>query len=229
MHYNVLIVDDEKMLAGMTAKYFNSRDIKTLMAATADECLKAIKENEIDLILLDINLAESSGFDLCKKIRTEYGMPIFFISARDATEDMLIALDIGGDDYITKPFDIEILAAKIKARIKRKESIQETAAPTVITVDNIKIDLMKMKAYVSTKELELKAKEFKLLAYFMTRQNQVVTKDDILYEVWGDAYISDNALNVQISRLRDKIEKNPNEPVYIKTVWGQGYIFEVNK
>jgi two-component system response regulator RegX3 len=228
MHYNVLIVDDEVMLAEMTAKYFNALGIETLSVATADECQRIIKEHEIDLILLDINLVESSGFDLCQEIRQSYDTPIFFVSARDTTEDMLVALNIGGDDYITKPYDLGILAAKIKARLKRKE-VKQDAALVVVTIDNIKIDHIKMKAFLDNKELELKAKEFKLLSYLMTHPNKVIPKDEILYEVWGDTYISDNALNVQISRLREKIEKNPDEPVYIKTIWGQGYMFEVKK
>ena len=228
MHYSVLIVDDEIMLAEMTAKYFNALDIKTLLVATSDECLRVIKENEIDLILLDINLAESSGFDLCQEIRQSYDIPIFFVSARDTSEDMLIALNIGGDDYITKPYDLSILAAKIKARLKRKHGKSKSDL-LIITIDNIKIDRIKMKASVNNKELALKVKEFKLLSYLITNPNKVIPKDEILYEVWGDTYISDNALNVQISRLREKIEENPDEPTYIKTIWGQGYMFEVKK
>ncbi len=227
MHYHVLIVDDETMLAEMTAKYFNPRGIITLTAATADEALDALKTHEIDLILLDINLGKSSGFELCKRIRREYDLPIFFVSARDAAGDMLAALDIGGDDYITKPYDIEILAAKIKARLKRKEASAPAKTDPVLTAGHIRIDVFKMKAFASGAELDLKAKEFKLLAFFMTRQNQVVTKDELLNEVWGDSYISDNALNVQVSRLREKIEQNPDHGVSIKTVWGQGYLFEV--
>ncbi len=132
MHYNVLIVDDEIMLAEMTAMYFNPREIKTLTVASGAECLTALKEHKIDLILLDINLVEGSGFDLCREIREDYDTPIFFISARDATEDMLTALDIGGDDYITKPYDLGVLAAKIKARLKRRENMPDTTPACAI-------------------------------------------------------------------------------------------------
>jgi len=224
MHYNVLVVDDEIMLANMTAEYFNAFDIKTFAAATAKEALDFLKENKADLILLDINLVESSGFDLCKIIRQDYDTPIFFVSARVSTDDMLIALNIGGDDYITKPYELNVLLAKVKARLKREEGKNKAAA---VTVNNIKVDYVRMKAYLSDKDLELKAKEFKLLAFFIANKNKVVTKDEILNEVWGDTYISDGALNIQIFRLREKIEKNPEAPEFIKTIWGQGYIFEV--
>lgn len=225
MNYNVLIVDDEKTLGSMTAEYFNAFGVKTVAVSTAEECLAFLKINQTDLILLDINLVESSGFDLCKIIRKDYETPIFFISARLSTDDMLIALNIGGDDYIIKPYELNVLLAKIKARLKRDEGKKEAA--TFIAVNNIRLDFAKMKAYLDGNDLELKAKEFKLLAYFINNKNKVVTKDEILTDVWGDTYISDGALNIQIFRLREKIEKNPNEPKYIKTVWGQGYIFEV--
>ena len=226
MRYNVLIVDDEIMLANMTAEYFNAFDVKTFTVATAEECLSFLKENETDLILLDINLVNSSGFDLCKTIRRNYDTAIFFVSARVSTDDMLIALNIGGDDYITKPYELNILLAKIKARLKREDVKRET--PSLIVIDNLKVDFVKMKAYKDGSDLELKTKEFKLLAYLILNKNKVITKNEIVTNVWGDAYITDGALTVQISRLREKIEKNPENPIYIKTVWGQGYIFEAD-
>lgn len=224
MHYNVLIVDDETMLAGMTAEYFNAFNVKTFAVATAKDCLEFLKANKVDLILLDINLVNSSGFDLCKTIRLDYDTPIFFVSARISPDDMLIALNIGGDDYITKPYELNVLLAKIKARLKREESKNES--PSLIIIDNIKIDYVKMKVYKEDIDLELKPKEFKLLTFFVANKNKAVTKDEIINNVWGDSFITDGALNVQISRLREKIEKNPDNPFYIKTVWGQGYIFE---
>lgn len=227
MHYEVLIVDDEIMLANMTAEYFNAFNVKTGTVATAEECLNFLKDNEIDLILLDINLIGSSGFDLCKTIRENYDTPIFFISARISTDDMMIALNIGGDDYITKPYELNVLLAKIKARLKREKIRKE--APNTTTINNIKIDHAKMKAYIYDTDLELKPKEFKLLNYLISNKNQIVTKDDILNNVWGDNFITDGALTVQISRLREKIEKNSDNLSCIKTIWGQGYIFETNQ
>lgn len=227
MDFDVLIVDDETCLADMTAEYFNAFGVKTFTVAAADACLEFLKENKAALILLDINLVESSGFDLCRVIRREYSTPIFFVSARVSTDDILIALNIGGDDYITKPYELNVLLAKIKARLKREQD--KIKPPTLIVIDNLKIDFSKMEAYLGDKSLGLKAKEFKLLAYLIANKNKIVTKDEILNNVWGDTYISDGALNIQIFRLREKIEKKPDEPQYIKTVWGKGYMFETRE
>jgi len=219
MKYNVLMVDDEVMLAKMTAEYFNAFGVETFAVSSANECLEFLDQHQADLILLDINLAESSGFDLCKTIRKDYDTPIFFVSARVSTEDMLIALNIGGDDYITKPYDLNVLLAKIKARLKREED--KKGVISIVQVAGLKIDHIKMKAYLKDVDLDLKPKEFKLLAYFVLNRNKVVSKEAILAEVWGDTFITDGAINVQVSRLREKLGDEK-----IKTVWGQGYIFE---
>ena len=225
MRYDVLIVDDETMLANMTAEYFNAFDVKTVTVAAAKECLDFLKGNEVDLILLDINLIGSSGFDLCRVIREDYDTPIFFVSARISTDDMMIALNIGGDDYITKPYELNVLLAKIKARLKREGGKSETAA---VTLNDFRIDHAKMKVYLHNIDLELVTKEFKLLVYLAANKGKLVTKDDILSNVWGDSYMTDGALTVQISRLREKIEKASGGLPHIKTIWGQGYIFETN-
>ena len=220
MNYNVLIVDDELQLAFMTAEYFDAFGVKTFVVDSSEKCLSFLINNSADLILLDINLVNSSGFDLCKIIRKDYDTPIFFISARVSTDDMLIALNIGGDDYITKPYELNVLLAKIKARLKRSETIKEQSA-NVVEVGNLKIDHIKLKAYLSDTDLDLKPKEFKLLAYLVSNKNIVLSKDKLLTQVWGDSFITDGALNVQVSRLREKLGGK-----FIKTVWGQGYIFE---
>ncbi|MCL2521863.1 MAG: response regulator transcription factor [Erysipelotrichales bacterium] len=219
MRYNVLIVDDEETLANMTAEYFNVFGVITITVNSKEACLNFLGNNQADLILLDINLIESNGFDLCRIIRKDYDTPIFFISARVSTNDMLIALNIGGDDYITKPYELSVLLAKVKARLKRDENKKENKQ----TVKDIRLDFSKMKAYYQDNNLNLKAKEFKLLSFLITNKNKVVTKEEILENVWEDTYITDGALNVQISRLREKLAGVD----YIKTVWGKGYIFEV--
>ena len=227
MKYNVLIVDDELMLANITAEYFDAFGVSTFVVDTAEKCVQFLRENEADLILLDINLNESSGFDLCRIIRKNYDTPIFFVSARVSTDDMLIALNIGGDDYITKPYELNVLLAKIKARLKRSELQKELSAnanannTNIVEIGNLKIDHIKMKVFLSGTDLELKPKEFKLLAYFAANKNKVISKDEILTNVWGDTFITDGALNVQVSRLREKLGGTQ-----IKTKWGQGYIFE---
>ena len=260
MHYNCLIVDDEVELAKMTAEYFQMFDIKTQYVDSAASCFDFLSENEVDLILLDINLGDGSGFEVCKKVREEYQLPILFISARQSDDDVLIALSIGGDDYIKKPYSLSVLLAKVKVNLKRVEQLKElaeagsgsdpTAAgsgsdPTAAKAasggnaasgegaansqesDVLKLDEPTMSVILRDERINLKAKEFALLKCLYEHKNTIVTKDTLFDEVWGDTFYSDGTLNVHIRKLREKLEKDPNNPEFIKTIWGTGYILEL--
>lgn len=225
MHYNCLIVDDEVELSKMTCEYFQMFDVSCACAESAKECEAFLQENTIDILLLDINLQEESGFVLCKKIREESDIPILFISARQSDDDVLIALNIGGDDYIKKPYTLSVLLAKVKIMMKRmgrsqKEEQTESAG-------NVRIEISTRKVYIGEKEVTLKAKEFKLFQCLFENRNTIVTKEKLFDLVWGDAYFSDGTLNVHIRKLREKLEENPNEPKMIKTIWGTGYMLEL--
>lgn len=220
MKYDVLIVDDEVVLGKASAEYFNMFDVKTAFVKNSFECLEFLKNNEVCLILLDINLENESGFDLCKILRKEYNLPILFISARLSDDDILMALNIGGDDYITKPYSLGVLLAKVKLRLKKND------APNEVKIGNLKIDFEKLKVYKNNEDLELKTMEFKLLNYFIANKNRVIAKEELFLKVWNIEYFSDGTLSVHIRRLREKIEDNPENPKYIKTVWGTGYVFE---
>lgn len=180
----------------------------------------------MDILLLDINLQEESGFNLCKKIREESDIPILFISARQSDDDVLIALNIGGDDYIKKPYTLSVLLAKVKIMIKRMGKVQNEKG-AIETVGNVRIDKAARKVYVGEREVTLKAKEFKLFQCLFENRNTIVTKERLFDLVWGDAYFSDGTLNVHIRKLREKLEENPNEPKMIKTIWGTGYMLEL--
>jgi len=225
MKYDCLIVDDEVMLSENTREYFNMFDIKTAWVADEKSCLDFFRENETDLILLDINLGDASGFDLCKHLRKTISVPILFISARTSDDDMLLALNIGGDDYIKKPYSLSVLLAKVKAVLKRYKT--PDLDTEVFTTGNLRIDFAEGSAYIGDKRLQMKAMEYKLLSYFIKNKNRVIPKDEFFRNVWEDSFSEDNTLNVHVRRLREKIEENPNEPRYIKTVRGTGYIFEV--
>lgn len=229
MHYNCLIVDDEKELAQMTGEYFNLFDVSCVWTDTAQGCEQMMAEHDFDLLLLDINLNEESGFRLCKKIRETSDLPILFISARQSDEDILTALNIGGDDYIKKPYTLSVLLAKVKAVLKRvglQNERMHVNADRKSNYGDIWLDEATMKVGVGGREVQLKAKEFKLFACLFTHRGAIVTKDDLFAMVWGDTFYSDGTLNVHIRRLREKLEENPNEPKLIKTVWGTGYILE---
>lgn len=224
MHYNCLIIDDEEALASATSEYFNAFQVQTEYVTDGKGCMNFLKNNSVDLFLLDINLEKESGFNLCKILRKEYNNPILFISARQSDDDILKALNIGGDDYIRKPIPLSILLAKVKAVIKRYSVHQDTG---VHEKGCFQVDHCAMRIYQNGVDLKLKTMEYKLFEYLFRNSGKVVTKDELFQNVWGDSFFSDGTLNVHIRRLREKIEEKPNEPEIIKTIWGTGYIMDL--
>jgi two-component system response regulator RegX3 len=223
MHYNCLIVDDETDLAKMTCEYFQMFDVSCAYVETALECEIFLRENQVDVLLMDINLKDESGFNICKKIRQESDIPILFISARQSDDDVLIALNIGGDDYIKKPYSLSVLLAKVKIilkRMKHEKSVVKESKGIIIEEGTMRI-------HVKGREIQLKAKEFRLFQILFENKNSIVTKEQLFNKVWGDTFFSDGTLNVHIRRLREKIEDNPNDPKFIKTIWGTGYMLEL--
>ena len=221
MKYNCLIVDDEKMLADSTAEYFNLFGVNTVAVYGADGCDKFFKDNTAELILLDINLGDGSGFDLCRRLRETTNIPILFISARTSDDDKIVALNIGGDDYVQKPYSLGVLLAKVKAVLKRYgQAVAAEYSDGYLTVN---FEAKRVKAGGSAAKLT--ALEFKLLAYLIENKGKVISKKQLFEKVWEDKFTGDGTLNVHIRRLREAIEKNPNEPKYILTVWGDGYKF----
>lgn len=224
MHYNCLIIDDEEALAEATADYFNAFDVTTAYVTSGYDCIDFLKENTVDVFLLDINLDMESGFHLCERLRREYNNPILFISARQSDDDVLNALNIGGDDYIKKPYTLTIVLAKVKAVMKRYISLKNNG---VKSVSGLEVDPAAMRVYSDGVDLKLKTLEFKLFYYLYQNAGRVVTKDQLFNNVWGDSFFSDGTLNVHIRRLRERIEENPDQPKLIKTIWGTGYMMEL--
>ncbi len=237
-NYKVLIIDDDEVIAQSTAEYFNMFDVKTAYVTGYDEAVAFLNDHVISLLLLDINLGDRSGFDLCRQIREDYDMPILFISARTSDDDVLIALNIGGDDYIKKPYTLNVLLAKVKAILNRYGKVAEavtqsaptsgkTAANGIYTLaDNVSLNTNLHKVILKGEPVSLKAMEYKLLLYLCEHTGRVVTKDELLKNVWDDEFIGEGTLAVHIRHLREKIESDPKEPTIIKTVWGVGYMIE---
>lgn len=224
LKYDCLIVDDEEALSRSTSQYFNMFGVKTFWAADEKACFDFLAENRTDLILLDINLGQSSGFEVCKKLRSTTNIPILFISARTSDDDVLLALNIGGDDYIQKPYALSIILAKVKTVLRRYRGDAD-----VLSFGSFKMDLITEKLMDDgDNEIKLKAMEYKLLAYLIRNKNRPLSKEELFSNVWNDAITSDGTLNVHIRKLREKIEENPNDPRYIKTIWGTGYVFETD-
>ena len=222
MKYDCLIIDDEKLLADSTAEYFNMFGVTTATVYTADECRAFFKENSADLLLLDINLGNDSGFQLCKELREKTQIPILFISARTSDDDQIIALNIGGDDYIQKPYSLGVLLAKVKAVLKR---YGQSRSADMFDDGRLRVDFGAKTADVQGKAVKLTALEFKLLAFLIKNENKVVSKQELFENVWEDKFTGDGTLNVHVRKIREAIERDPSAPEYIVTVWGDGYKF----
>ena len=237
MHYSVLVVDDEAELAEYTARYFNMSGVETAYVLDAKAAEDFFKENTCSLILLDINLGDECGFDLCQKIRRTMDIPIFFISARSAEDDMLLALSIGGDDYIMKPYSLGVLLAKVKAELKRYENSnkkQEAQAADkneksddIVTLGDAVVSLRTATVKRGGEDYPLKAMEYKLLVYMLNNKGRVIPKDEFFEKIWGTEFVGDVTLNVHMRHLREKIENDAGNPKYIKTVWGVGFILDI--
>lgn len=227
MHYSCLMIDDEEPLAEATCEYFNMFNVKSTYVINSKAALSFLKDNSTDLILLDINLQDQSGFELCKTLRQNTNIPILFVSARQSDEDILIALNIGGDDYIKKPYSLSVLLAKVNVTLKRYQNTVMNNSK--LTIENLEIDNEAMKVLKNGIDIKLKTMEFKLLSYLIQNKNKVIPKKELFDNVWGDSFFSDGTLNVHIRKIREKIEDNPNEPKLIKTIWGTGYIFETHE
>ena len=230
------MIDDDEVIAQSTAEYFNLFDIKTAYVTSYEEAVEFLEKNQVSLLLLDINLGDKSGFELCKRVRENYDMPILFISARTSDDDVLIALNIGGDDYIKKPYTLSILLAKVKAILNRyensvnassvNETVTENTDEIIRLTDEVVLDTNIHKLKKGDELIALKAMEYKMLMYLLDNKNRVVTKDELLKNVWDDEFIGEGTLAVHIRHLREKIEKDPKNPEVIKTAWGVGYMIE---
>lgn len=234
--YKVLMIDDDEMIATATSEYFNLFGVKTSYVTSYADAVAFLEKHDVSLLLLDINLGERSGFELCRKIRENYDLPIFFISARTSDDDVLIALNIGGDDYIKKPYTLSILLAKVKAAVARYDRLrdnphtvrnfQQTEDGLVKLIGEVYLNTNIHKIIADGREITLKALEYKLLYYLFANRGKVVSKDDLLRDVWEDEHINEGTIAVHIRHLREKIEADPKEPQLIKTIWGVGYMME---
>ena len=223
MRYDCLIVDDEKAIADNTCEYFNMFDVKTCACYSMAEALSFFTENETGLVLLDINLGDGSGFELCKHIRESLNIPILFISARNTDDDKIIALNIGGDDYIEKPYSLGVLLAKVKVMLRRFGAMEEKPQADIFTDGELSVDKKNKNVELSGEQKKLTSMEFSLLCYLIENPDRLITKTELFDNVWKDKFTSDGTLNVHIRKLREAIESDPKNPSRIVTVWKEGY------
>lgn len=228
MSKKVLVVDDEKLIVKGIRFSLEQDGMEVDCAYDGEEALTMAKHKEYDVILLDVMLPKLTGFEVCQQIREFSDMPIIMLTAKGDDMDKILGLEYGADDYITKPFNILEVKARIKA-IMRRSSKKEAnnATEKIATFGELKIDCESRRVYIRGKEVNLTAKEFDLLELLIFNPNKVYSRETLLNTVWGYDYPGDaRTVDVHIRRLREKIEDNPSEPKYIHTKWGVGYFFQ---
>jgi DNA-binding response OmpR family regulator len=223
----ILIVDDEKTIVDMLVYNLQKEGYSTLEANDGEEAVKIALESKPDLVLLDIMLPKMDGLAVCKRIRQSLNIPILMISAKDEEIDKILGLELGADDYITKPFNILEVKARIKAIFRRsKVKDDKEDKEHLIVYDELRLDCDSKRVHIGTNEINLTAKEFDLLEHLAVNPDKVYSRENLLNIVWGYDYPGDvRTVDVHVRRLREKIEENPSEPKYIHTKWGVGYFF----
>ncbi|WP_425448985.1 response regulator transcription factor [Dethiothermospora halolimnae] len=225
----ILVADDEVEIQKLLKRYLEREGYEVDTASHGQEAIDLITNNKYSLIVLDLMMPKVDGIEVCRRIRDRVSALILMLTAKDSEIDKVLGLSIGADDYITKPFSINEVVARVKAHLRRYYVIGakgEYKEDRYKEIGKIKIDFDSYCVYINSEPVKLTAIEFKLLKFFINNPKQVFTKAQIFRNVWGDNYYEDdNTVMVHIRRLRKKIEDNPKEPKLIQTVWGIGYKF----
>ena len=228
MSRKVLVVDDEKLIVKGIRFNLEQDGMEVDCAYDGEEAVEKAKENKDDIILLDLMLPKMDGLEVCQQIREFSNVPIVMLTAKGEDMDKILGLDYGADDYITKPFNILEVKARMKAILRRNAVTEKKAAKSnIINAGDMKIDCDSRNLYIAGRPINLTAKEFDLLELFMKNPGKVYSRDNLLTTIWGAGYPGDvRAVDVHVRRLREKIEAVPSEPEYIHTKWGVGYYFQ---
>ena len=227
MSKKILVVDDEKLIVKGIRFSLEQEGMEVYCAYDGEEALECARKCEYDLVLLDVMLPKLDGFEVCQQIREFSDMPIVMLTAKSEDMDKILGLEYGADDYITKPFNILEVKARIKAIMRRTSKRKEPAGSPVLIKGNMKIDCESRRVFIGEREINLTAKEFDVLELLATNPNKVYSRENLLNLVWGYDYPGDaRTVDVHIRRLREKIEMNPSEPKYVHTKWGVGYYFQ---
>lgn len=223
----ILIIEDDLSLINGLSFAIKKQGYDLDIARTTFEADTIWADGKYDLVILDVSLPDGSGFDICRKIRETSKVPIIFLTAADEETDIIMGLDIGGDDYITKPFKLAVLLSKINAILRRSNDFNQT--DTELNSNGITVQLLKGKVYKNGCHIDLTTSEYKLLCLFMENPDIILSAEQILSKLWDcdENYVDNNTLTVYIRRLRTKIEDNPGEPKMIVTVRGMGYKWSV--
>jgi two-component system response regulator VicR len=225
MSRRILIIDDDADLSMIISDMLESKGFEVKSALSSEQGFDMLSQSSFDLILLDINLPDSSGFEVCRQLREVSNVPVIFASARTSETDRITGFDIGGDDYLPKPYSMKELLSRINALIRRTYGSSDKEK--TVRFGRISVNITARTVSRDGKAVSLSLKEFDLLAYLCEHKNEAITKDKLINEVWGAfSMVEPSTLTVHIRWLREKLEDEPAKPVYIKTVWGVGYILE---
>jgi DNA-binding response OmpR family regulator len=218
--HKILVVDDDKEIASLISDALMDEGFETLQAYDGEEAINTVSNRKgFDLIILDIMMPKADGLEVCRRIREMVSCPIIFVTAKNRVYDTLLGLEMGGDDYITKPFVVEELVARVKAHLRREQRSSKVQN-NVIQVGQIEIIKESYEVYLNNEPVILSTREFQLLLYLCENAGKVLSKEQIFVAVWGDEYGDIGAVAVNVKNLRDKLDKNHH---YIKTIWGVGY------
>ena len=224
--YNILLVDDEKLIVKGIKFSLEQDGMAVDVAYDGEEALNLAKSKNFDLIMLDVMLPKIDGTSVCQQIREFSEVPVVMVTAKGDDMDKIMGLEYGADDYITKPFNILELKARIKAILRRSSKPATAPKTNELTHKDIVLDYSSRRVFIRKKEINLTAKEFDLLAFFMDNISKVYSRENLLHEIWGTDSVGDvRTVDVHVRRLREKIEDVPSEPKYIFTKWGVGYYF----
>ncbi len=222
----LLIIDDDEKLNQLLTRYLEGFGFRLLSATRPDKGLALLKKKSPELVILDVMLPEMNGFEVCKQIRTESTVPIIMLTARGDLMDRVVGLELGADDYLPKPFEPRELAARIQSILRRTQPRQPQPDQATLTIGRLTLDTGRRRAMLDGEELALTTNEFNALALLASHPGRVLDRDEILQELRGmDSEAFNRTVDITISRLRQKLGDDPRQPVFIKTVWGTGYIF----
>jgi DNA-binding response OmpR family regulator len=227
----ILIIEDEQVIAEVEKDYLEANGYAVEIEASGDVGLKKAINEDYDLILLDLMLPKTDGFEICRQVRKVKNIPILMVSARKEDIDKIRGLGLGADDYVIKPFSLGELVARVKAHIARYDRLiadNSMSSTDEIRIRGVRIDKLSRKVFVNEAEVPFTSKEYDLLLFMLMNPNRVFSKDDLFEKIWGlDSFGDFATVTVHISKLREKIEADPSKPQYIETIWGVGYRFNL--
>lgn len=224
----ILIIEDDKSISELQKDYLEMSGYEVVCAFDGNSGFEYIKNENFDLIILDLMLPQKGGFDILREISDSKQIPVLIVSAKSDETFKIKGLNLGADDYITKPFGMGELVARVNSHIKTYEKFNNSSKKKLITVGALSIDKQDRRVYLDDNEIILTQKEFDLLVFLVDNPNRVYSKEDLFEKVWGYDSLSDaSTITVHIARIREKIETNPENRQYIETVWGAGYRFKI--